>query len=114
MFMRLLDDGLPIPYNLTSKIKPGRDLVMDTVATTKMSSKGQVVIPEQIREELGLQTGSQFVVIAKGDVVILKVLTAPPIQEFDDLIKQARTYAKKAGMTGKDINDAIKEVRKKK
>ncbi|MBI5525368.1 MAG: AbrB/MazE/SpoVT family DNA-binding domain-containing protein [Deltaproteobacteria bacterium] len=31
-----------------------------------MSSKGQVVIPETVRNELGLKTGSQFVVLGRG------------------------------------------------
>ena len=43
-------------------------------ATTKMSSKGQVVIPEAIRNALGLEAGSEFVVVAEGDVVILKTI----------------------------------------
>ena len=35
---------------------------MSTLSTTRMSSKGQVVIPEEIRQRLGLETGAQFVV----------------------------------------------------
>ena len=42
------------------------------VETTKMSSRGQVVIPEEIRNRLGLKTGDRFLVIADNDVVILK------------------------------------------
>ena len=41
-----------------------------TVSTTKMSSKGQVVIPEQIRTQLDLEAGSRFVVVGDKDVVI--------------------------------------------
>lgn len=37
---------------------------MSFIETTKMSSKGQVVIPENIRKGLGLKTGSQFVVVS--------------------------------------------------
>lgn len=36
-------------------------------ATTKLSSRGQVVIPEEIRISLGLNEGDQFVVIGEGD-----------------------------------------------
>ena len=45
---------------------------MATVATTKLSSKGQVVIPEDVRKALGLEVGAQFVVMGDGDLVILK------------------------------------------
>jgi len=50
---------------------------MKANATTKMSSKGQVVIPEEVRDALGLKAGSKFVVVGEGDVVILKVITPP-------------------------------------
>ena len=86
---------------------------MGTIATTKMSSKGQVVIPEEIRKELGLESGSQFVVIGDKDVVILKSITPPSINELDGLIKKARSNAKKAGLKKNDISEAINSVRRK-
>jgi len=43
------------------------------ISTTKMSSKGQVVIPEKIRIALGLKEGAQFVVVGQGDSVILNL-----------------------------------------
>ena len=45
---------------------------MSTIATTKLSSKGQVVIPELIRKKLGLEPGTEFVVLGDKDVVVLK------------------------------------------
>ena len=86
---------------------------MKQVATTRMSSKGQVVIPESIREDLGLHTGEQFVVVGHGDVVILKTLTAPNTKQFDDLIRQARQAAQKAGMTRAHVRQAIRRVRRR-
>ena len=85
---------------------------MQNLATTKMSSKGQIVIPEIIRKRLGLKTGVQFVVVGGGDVVILKAIKPPSMSEFDTLIKKARLQAKKAGLKHKDVDDAIKQVRK--
>ena len=85
---------------------------MTAYATTKMSSKGQVVIPEDIREQLHLKEGDQFVVIGQGDAVILKAITPPSMDEFKDLLKEARNSAKKAGLTESDLKAAIKKVRK--
>jgi len=84
---------------------------MIAVATTKMSSKGQVVIPEDLRNRMNLTTGSQFVVVGEGDVVILKTLTTPSMQQFEGLIKKARMQAKTAGMKKADIARAIKLAR---
>ena len=85
-----------------------------TVSTTKMSSKGQVVIPEQIRTQLDLEAGSRFVVVGDKDVVILKRITTPALTEFDGLIKQARSQANAAGLKKSDIDNAVTQARKKK
>ena len=87
---------------------------MTRIATTKMSSKGQVVIPEEVRKQLHLEPGHQFVVLAENDTIILKTIQAPSMSDFPDLIAKARKQAKKAGLKKKDVTAAIKEVRKKK
>ena len=84
---------------------------MAILATTKMSSKGQVVIPEAIRKRLNLKTGAQFVVVGDNDVVILKNITPPAIEEFDELIAKARKTGKQAGLKKTDIKKAIKKIR---
>ena len=86
---------------------------MTNVATTKMSSKGQVVIPENIRKQLKLKSGAQFVVVGEKDVVILKNISPPSLDEFDDLIAEARKKGKQAGIRKSDINNAILKVRGK-
>ena len=86
---------------------------MPNLATTKMSSKGQVVIPEGIRKRLGLKAGAQFVVVGDKDVVILKAISLPSMEDFDALIVEARRQAKKAGMKLSDITAAIAKARSK-
>ena len=86
---------------------------MPNLATTKMSSKGQVVIPEGIRKRLGLKAGAQFVVVGDKDVVILKAISPPSMEDFDALISEARKQAKKAGMKQSDITVAIARARSK-
>ncbi|MGB6011145.1 MAG: AbrB/MazE/SpoVT family DNA-binding domain-containing protein [Desulfobacterales bacterium] len=86
---------------------------MANVATTKMSSKGQVVITENIRKQLNLKAGAQFVVVGEKDVVILKSISPPSLDEFDDLIAEARKKGKQAGIKKSDISDAILKARGK-
>jgi AbrB family looped-hinge helix DNA binding protein len=85
---------------------------MSTLATTRMSSKGQIVIPEVIRQELGLEPGAQFVVLGQRDAIILKAISKPSPAEFKSMLKRARQQARKAGMKKSDITAAIREVRK--
>ncbi len=84
---------------------------MGGLATTKMSSKGQVVIPEEIRKRLGLKAGSQFVVVGDKDTVILKAISPPSMVEFDELISEARRQARLAGMNRSHIAAAIAKAR---
>ncbi len=86
---------------------------MTSLSTTKMSSKGQVVIPEDIRNRLNLKPGSRFIVVGDKDTVILKTILPPAMDEFDDLIADARKKAKEVGLTQSDIVSVIKEVRSK-
>ena len=84
---------------------------MEALATTRLSSKGQVVIPEEVRTRLGLKAGVQFVVVGDGDVVILKVVTPPSRSEFGNLLSKARRQARKAGMKRADVDAAVKKAR---
>jgi len=87
---------------------------MAGVATARMSSKGQVVIPEEVRKRLGLKAGSQFVVVGERDTVILKAISPPSMADFDDLLAQARKQARKAGLKRSDLLAVIRKVRGRK
>jgi len=82
-------------------------------ATTKLSSRGQVVIPEEIRRRLGLEPGVRFVVVGEGDVVVLKALKTPDLSDFKDLLDEAQKSAEEAGLTKEDVDAALHEVRKR-
>ena len=86
---------------------------MKTLATTRMSSKGQVVIPEDVRNRLKLEAGVQFLVIGEDDVVILKTISPPAMSEFNGIIRRARQQAKASWMKPADIAKAVARVRGK-
>jgi AbrB family looped-hinge helix DNA binding protein len=86
---------------------------MPNLATTKMSSKGQVVIPEEIRKRLRLKAGDQFVVVGEKDVVILKAISPPSMEDFDGIIAEARRQARSSGMKRADIASAVAKARGK-
>jgi len=62
---------------------------MSRYATTRLSSRGQVVIPEDIRNHLGLKEGDHFVVIGEGDAIVLKAIPPPKPEEFEALVARA-------------------------
>lgn len=84
---------------------------MTSVSTTKLSSRGQVVIPEEVRKRLGLETGAEFVVVGDNDTVILKRIQPPNGGELTELLRRARKAAKKAGLRPADVTSALRRVR---
>ena len=62
-----------------------------SVETIRMSSKGQIVIPQEIREEIEADEGTVFAVTGSKDTVILKKIQTPSKEE---LINQLKTMAK--------------------
>ena len=87
---------------------------MTDAATTTLSSKGQVVIPEEIRSRLGLKAGTKFVVVADRDAVIFKVLEPPSLEEFKTLTKKARKVARETGLTREEVEGTLEKVRRSK
>ena len=66
---------------------------------TKVTSKGQVVIPSEIRKELDLKEGSQLVVSRMGELVLMRKISIPdPKKEFRNLTKVGSAFAKKKGI----------------
>ena len=79
---------------------------------TALSSKGQVVLPKQIRDNMRIEPGARLIVISDGNSIILKPVPMPDITEFQNLMDEASAWAAKVGMTEEDITSAIKSVRK--
>lgn len=53
------------------------------LAATKMSTKGQIVIPKRLREKLGLQPGDPVAMALDGERLILRKIT------LDDLLQES-------------------------
>ena len=73
------------------------------VQMTTSSEKGQVVIPQEIREELGIESGTKFAVHGKGDTIIFKRIEVPTVKDFEKLVVFGRRFAKKKGIKEKDV-----------
>ena len=85
---------------------------MSDVKLTKLSSKGQVVIPRHVRDELGLKEGETFAVVGKEDTIILKKVVVPSSKEvFEKVHRWGTAFAKKKGLKEKDLQAAIKRAR---
>lgn len=85
---------------------------MQVLEVTSVSSKGQVVIPSEIRRQLGISSGTKLMVLTDGDSLLLKPIKAPKLSSFKDLIKRSRELAQEANLKPSDVEIAISEVRR--
>ena len=76
---------------------------MSEIETTTTSPKGQIVIPQSIREELGIQPGTKFAVYGKNDTIIFRRISLPKKEDFERLVDFGTKFAKEKGITEKDI-----------
>jgi antitoxin PrlF len=84
---------------------------MSQVEITSLSSKGQVVIPNDIRKELGISSGAKLLVLTDGINVLLKPVQVPRVDIFNKLIKESRRLATKKGLKQSDVTKIIRKTR---
>ena len=88
------------------------------IETVKMSSKGQVVIPQRIRDELRAHEGSIFAVIGSKDSLVLKKIETPSkadlIKDLERIAKEGRKRAEKLGLKESDVPELVHRIRKEK
>jgi AbrB family looped-hinge helix DNA binding protein len=73
---------------------------------TKISSKGQVVIPKPIRDSLDLMEGDRLIAYSRGDLIIFKRLNDE--ESILSLLSQPiREKMEKLDITKKDVEDAV-------
>ncbi len=78
---------------------------------TTISEKGQIVIPQSIRKELGIKPKTKFLVYGKGDIVIMKKLELPDIKkEWNEIFKVMDK--KNLKLSESEIQKEVAETRK--
>lgn len=66
--------GKPAGGEMRFKGKEVNDM---DIEMTKVSVRGQIVIPQKIRDKLGISQGSRLVVYGVGDTIYFKKLNLP-------------------------------------
>ena len=76
----------------------------------KLTSKGQITIPKEIRDKLKLKTGDKVIFIYEGEKIIFANSSLIALKKIQNSMKGK---AESAGIkNGKDLDDVVQEVRK--
>ena len=80
---------------------------------TRLSERGQVVIPTGVRKSMNLREGERFIVAGIGDTIILRKLELSQERlRLKKLIKESRAKARTSGFTQEEVERLIEETRK--
>ncbi len=72
------------------------------VSITRVSSKGQVVIPLDLRKDAGLNSGDKLLVYGNKGTIVLKRIE-PSQKEFEKLVSFGKRFAKKKGIKESEV-----------
>ncbi len=79
------------------------------VANTRIGEKGQLTIPKQYRDDLGLETGAPVAVVRMGKVLIL----VPEQDRFRLLCESVTAAFERRQLSATDLLDTLPEARKR-
>ena len=72
-----------------------------------------IVIPQAIQKKLGLNTKTKFIMMCKGNTIVMKILQVSDMKkEWDVIFKEFDS--KNLKITDEQINDEIKKYRDEK
>ena len=86
---------------------PAHDSTLEYLTTTKIGEKGQLTVPKEFRDDLGLENGAPVAVLRLGDWLIL----LPEQKRFERLCQKISERFARAGVKPEDVLATLPEVR---
>jgi len=77
----------------------------------RISSRGQIAIPIEIRRRLGIEDGEKVMFILEGDRIIIRKVNIE--KTWEEVTRPLREAAKKSNFNEEDVVDLVHRVRKK-
>ncbi len=79
---------------------------------TRLSERGQIVIPTELRKSMNLKEGERFIIMGVGDTIVLRKLELSQERlRLKKLIRESREKARRAGFSEEQVTDLIRETR---
>ena len=98
----------------TIDFRAGKTHLTDMNAQTKMSEKGQVVIPKDVRDRLRLAPGDKFEVVERPDGVLLRKASTKSGESFETITARIHAitakYRRFPPPSIEDMNQAVADM----
>ena len=76
--------------------------------------RGQIVIPKDVRQELGIEEGTGFYLYEiEGEGILLKILPNKELSDQSHIVKEVEVNADKIDVKKQNIDKSIDNYRKK-
>jgi AbrB family looped-hinge helix DNA binding protein len=80
----------------------------DDPEVTTVTSKGQITIPSQLREQFGLKQGTKLMVVPTDYGLVLKKLELPSVEEFQQRVEER---AETVDLSIDEVNELVHTAR---
>lgn len=75
---------------------------------TTVTSKGQITIPSELREEFGFEKGTKLMVVPTEYGLVLKKIDLPTVEEFQQRVEER---AKTVDLSLEDVSELVHDAR---
>ncbi len=82
----------------------------EKIEMATVSSRGQICIPNNMREEMGLKEGSKVLFLLTDDSIILKKVN---MQTWNEVTKPLKEAMAKTNLKESEVPDIVQRFRKK-
>lgn len=83
-------------------------MASDEPEVTTVTSKGQITIPSQLRDEFGLEQGTKLMVVPTEYGLMLKKVELPSVEEFQQRVQERSDTT---SLSLDDVSDLVHEAR---
>ena len=74
----------------------------------KVSSRGQIAIPSEIRKQMGLSDGSKVLFVLENDMLLMKRVSSETFSEITAPLRRAKKKIKE-----EDVSSFVHKIRKR-
>ena len=86
---------------------------MPTQYVAKITDKGQITLPKQLREEFSLDVGDYLILMPQGQGVRLEKAAISPISRFQAMAEETEQRFQSEGVRQEDVEEAIRWSRER-